>query len=330
MNYFDIPIVFFIFKRTEKSVKIINKLSQICPAKIYLLSDGGRTSTEHSQVKACRKAIEDAITWNCKVIKKYANKNIGIYENIGKGAKWVFQREPYAIFLEDDNFPEVTFFRFCEELLKKYEQDFRVLWICGSNYLKEYEPADNSSYVFTKNMMPCGWASWSKKFIKFYDGELVLWQDKYIKKRLKKEYINKKHFIQDSYNFDYELDAMKQFGRFYSWDYQMAFSMRAHNLYAIVPKYNQIQNIGVDAESTHGGKGLMANRFCNLPTKPLIFPLKHPNFFLSDLTFEKKISNIIIDPDFFRIKSYISRHIKNFLKINKTISLTQYMKNLIK
>ena len=33
----------------------------------------------------------------------------------------------------------------------------------GTNYLKHYAPADGSSYVFTKNMMPCGWASWSKK-----------------------------------------------------------------------------------------------------------------------------------------------------------------------
>jgi len=330
MKNFNIPVVLFLFKRAEKSRKIIEKLTEIRPTKIYLLSDAGRTCEEQLQVEVCRKTVEASITWDCEVIKRYAAKNIGIYENIAEGAKWVFKREIYAIFLEDDNFPEITFFKFCEDMLKKYEKDFRVLWVCGTNYLKEYCPADGSSYVFTKNMMPCGWASWSDKFIKFYDGELTLWKNEYIKKRLQKEYINKKHFIQDAYNFDYELDAIKRFGRFYSWDYQMALSMRTHNLYAIVPKYNQIKNIGVDSESTHGGKDLMAHRFCNLPTKPLDFPLTHPTAFLLDLTFEKNVSKIIVDPSFFKIKSYASRYIKSLFRINKTESLLQYLKGFLK
>jgi len=327
---FHIPIVLFLFKRVEKSKKIIERLVEIRPSKVYLLSDAGRTIEEQLRVEACRKSVEAAITWDCEIIKRYASENIGIYENIAGGAKWVFQREPCAIFLEDDNFPETTFFRFCEEILKKYESDYRVLWVCGTNYLKEYFPSDGSSYVFTKNMMPCGWASWSDKFMKFYDGELTLWKNKYIKGRLQKEYISKKHFIQDAYNLDYELDAVEKFGRFYSWDYQMAFSMRAHNMYAIVPKYNQIKNVGVDNESTHGGKDLMAHRFCNLPTRPLEFPLTHPSAFLLDLTFEKRVSEIIVDPNFFKFKSYLSRCMKELLQMNKTESLSQYLKCIFK
>lgn len=330
MGSFNVPVALFLFKRAEKSVEIIRRISEIKPEKIYLLSDGGRDEKEKSEVEQCRKAVEKAIDWNCEVIKKYESSNVGVYNNIAGGAKWVLLREERAIFLEDDNLPELTFFSFCEELLEKYKEDTRVLWICGTNYLQQYEPKDGSSYLFTKNMMPCGWATWANKFSRFYDGELKLWQSEYVRKRLRLEYPYKKLYYQDKYNIEYEIDALESSGRFYSWDYQMAFTMRVHNLYAIVPKYNQITNIGVDSFSTHGGssnKNIMVERFCGLPTKPLVFPLTHPSVFLTDEDFEISIARITCDPRFFSIRSMLSRFIRSIFKIRKSESILAYVKN---
>ncbi|MNE39777.1 hypothetical protein D3C80_1337460 [compost metagenome] len=242
----------------------------------------------------------------------------------------MLQREPFAIFLEDDNFPEITFFQFCKELLKRYENDTRVLWICGTNYLKTYAPQDGSSYVFTKNMMPCGWASWASKFIPFYDGELALWQDPYVRDRIRKEYLYEKLYYQDRYNVEYELDAKAKTGRFYSWDYQMSFSIRAHNLYGIVPAYNQITNIGVDNHSTHGGTSMedvMTERFCGLPTRPMEFPLRHPKALLVDDAFEVAVAKVILHPKFFSAKSRLSRAVRKLLGIRKTESILGYLKS---
>ncbi|MFK8328849.1 glycosyltransferase family 2 protein [Pseudomonas sp. BJa5] len=333
MEQFDIPVVLLLFKRIDKPLEVIKQIAKVAPAKLYLLSDGGRNDEEKAQVAQCRQAIEAAITWDCEVIRKYEENNIGVYANIGEGAKWVFQREEHAIFLEDDNLPEVSFFEFCREMLLRYKNDTRVLWVCGTNYLKTYEPEDGSSYVFTKNMMPCGWASWSDKFTRFYDGELVLWRDEYIRNRIKDEYAYQKLYYQDSYNLDYELEAKEKNGRFYSWDYQMSFSVRAHNLYAIVPKYNQITNIGVDLDSTHGGhsmENLMVERFCGLPTRPMEFPLKHPEVLLIDNTFEVAVAKIILDPQFFSMRSMLSRTIRRMLGISKTESISGFIKNKFK
>lgn len=324
---FSTPVALFLFKRVDKPLKIIERLSKIRPTTVYLLSDGGRTKQEQSRVDECRKAIEEAIKWNCRVIKRYQDINIGVHENIAGGAKWVLSQEKWAIFLEDDNLPEITFFRFCEELLIKYQYDNRVLWICGTNYLKEYNPEDGSSYVFTKNMLPCGWASWSSKFSQFYDHSLALWANKRIRNRIKHEYLYKKLYDQDAYNLDYELDTKETTGRFYSWDYHMAFSMRVHNVCAIVPKYNQIRNIGADYDSTHGGVSLgdaMTERFCDLPTKPLEFPLTHPDCMLLDLDFEKRTAKIILDPKFFTLRAIFSRATRLAFRIRKNQSIKSF------
>ncbi|MEA1605401.1 glycosyltransferase family 2 protein [Pseudomonas spirodelae] len=327
---FSIPVVLFLFKRVDKPLEVLRQIAKVAPAKLYLLADGGRNEEETALVERCRQSIEEAITWDCEVIRKYEEKNIGVYSNIAEGAKWVFEREDCAIFLEDDNLPELTFFKFCEEMLIKYKHDSRVLWVCGTNYLKEYAPKDGSCYVFTKNMMPCGWASWSDKFTKLYDGELELWRDSYIKKRIKDDYQYKWLYYQDKYNLDYEIDSKDNLGRFYSWDYQMSFTMRVHNVYAIVPRYNQIKNIGVDSDSTHGGDtthDVMVERFCGLQTKAMDFPLKHPTAFLADLPFEVAVAKIILHPKFFSPRSIASRVIRKVLGVKKTESISFFIKS---
>lgn len=329
MSNFNVPIVLFLFKRIDKPLDVIRQIAKIAPAKLYLLSDGGRNDEEKAQVAECRQAIEAEVTWGCEVVRRYQDENVGVYANIGEGAKWVFEREEFAIFLEDDNFPELSFFKFCEEILLRYKADSRVLWVCGTNYLKEYRPLDGSSYVYTKNMMPCGWASWADKFIKFYDGELELWGSEYVKSRIKSDYAYKRLYYQDKYNIEYEVDAKETRGRFYSWDYQMSFSMRAHNVYAIVPCYNQICNIGVDQDSTHGGTDLedvMVQRFCGLPTREMVFPLVHPPSMIVDLPFEKAVAKIILNPAFFSLKSRLSRALRQIFKIRRTESIVGFFR----
>ncbi|WP_318514006.1 hypothetical protein [Photobacterium leiognathi] len=328
---FNIPVALFIFKRKDSVLKILEVLAKVKPSKIYLLSDGGRNEDEKKIVDECRFAIEEAISWNCEIVKKYHTENVGVYSNIADGAKWVFSQEEKAIFLEDDNLPEETFFEYCECLLNKYRLDSRILWVCGSNYLEEVETSDNSSYFFTQNMLPCGWASWAYKFNNYYDGELKLWKSEYLKNRIKDEYLVKKLYKQDRYNIEYELEHKNKTGRFYSWDYQMSFSMRVHNVYAVVPKYNQIKNIGVDNNSTHGGNSLdnvMVERFCERKTKKLEFPLTHPQTVLIDIPLDKKLANIIIDPSFYSLKAIVSRTLRDVFKIDKSMSISTYFKTL--
>ena len=96
MHQFDIPVVLFIYKRIDTTLQIIDRIRAVSPRKIYILSDDGRTPEEMQLVNQCRQVIESAIDWDCEVIKNYANGNRGVYANIGLGAKWVLNKEPWS------------------------------------------------------------------------------------------------------------------------------------------------------------------------------------------------------------------------------------------
>lgn len=315
-NTFDIPVVLILFKRKDTVLRIIDRLRQIKPMKVYLLSDQGRNEEEISKVADARRTVEDAIDWDCSIIKNYAKENRGVYGNIALGAKWVFEREEYAIFLEDDNLPELTFFPFCKELLHKYKDDTRIMWICGTNYLGKYTTKDGSSYMFTRHMLPCGWASWSNKFLKFYDGEIELFKDPYVRERFLAEFPNKA--MRDVYEgplLRYEKE-MAQGKQPYSWDYQMCLTVRANSMFGISPAYNQIKNIGVDMDSEHGGNSMtkvMTRRFCGMPSYPLEFPLKHPKAVMTDLDYEEKISKVVTPPFYMQLRHTIASLLKSLL-----------------
>lgn len=332
MEQFGIPVVIFFFKRTEKTLMVLNKVAQMRPKKLYLISDGPRNDAEKAEIEECRRRVEARIDWPCEVTRNYAEVNKGVYDRIGLGAQWVLSQEDSAIFLEDDNLPELTFFPFCEQMLERYRDDTRVLWICGTNYLKEYEPTDGSSYVFTKHMLPCGWASWGHKFSKFYDGDLALWDDPYVRERVQFENDNKAHLKQDMECWTRERKRILSQSKPNSWDYQMSFTQRAHGLYAIVPKFNQITNIGVDEHSIHGGtsfENIMTRRFCGLPTRPMAFPLMHPKVILSDLRFDKLAGKIILFPFRYRVKGLANKLLKRMLFIEDEKSLTGEVRKLI-
>jgi hypothetical protein len=332
---FKIPVVLFTFKRKEPLLRIIDRLSIVKPSKLYLISDAGRNEGEHLLVKDVRESIENRIDWDCEIIKNYADTNKGVYKSIGEGAKWVLEKEESAIFLEDDNLPEITFFDFCSEMLEKYKNDDSVMWVVGTNYLGKHLPKDGASYMFTKHMLPCGWASWGNKFSKFYDGELKLLNKK-SGKELKEKFINKKLYKQEVTKYFKTKYTLNKSIELASWDAQIGFSIRHNNLYGISPKYNQIENIGIDELSTHGGISIegnssqaeMTSRFCGIKTIPLEFPLKHPKSIEVDLEYEKKIAEIVLYPFSERLKISLMAFIKPLIGINKYASFKTILKKI--
>ena len=324
---FNIPVVLIIFRRSDTLERIVNRLREVKPNKVYLLGDQGRNDTEIKEVEYCRNLVESLIDWPCEVIKNYAESNRGVYKNIGEGARWVFEREEKAIFIEDDNLPELSFFRYAEELLQKYENEPKVAWICGTNYFTDIE--SNYSYCFTQHLLPCGWASWSHKFLEVYDGTLDSFENKKLKRIFRKSYRNKFLMLYQQQLISNERYKYNMTGTFVSWDYQMLWSIRSKNLYGIMPLKNQITNIGVDEFSIHGGvdnNSIMTGRFCEIKSLPLEFPLKHPNSIDIEAEIEDKIGNIILPPIKFTFRQIISKQIKRFLHKDLSLSWNEILK----
>jgi len=309
------------FRRKDTFERIIERLRVVQPNRIYLLGDAGRNADEQHEVQECRETVEKLIDWPCEVIKHYAECNRGVYENIGGSARWVFEREERAIFIEDDNLPEVTFFRYAEELLEKYQDVPEVGWICGTNYYPEME--SRYSYQFTRHLLPCTWASWGHKFLHFYDGEFGLFAKKEYRRNFYRSYQDRFLWLYRWQLIRNEIYRKNHGKRFASWDYQMLWSIRAQGMYGIVPMKNQVTNIGVDNFSIHGGTtkaAEMTNRFCEVKSIPMEFPLKHPEKICIDVYYEKLIGEVISPPVITIIKSTLSSNIK--LLLGKDVALS--------
>lgn len=314
MSGFDIPVVLFIFKRKDTVLQIIDRIKKVEPTKVYILSDAGRNSEEQILVEECRSSIEAAIDWNCTVIKNYAEVNRGVHAQIGMGARWVFEREEKAIFLEDDNLPEVTFFDYCKQCLEKYRDDKKVFWICGTNYLVKCKVPNNASVFASKHLMPCGWASWADKFNEFYDYDLKLADKPNWRKILKSKYKDKRLYVQQLRSINDELKRKQKGERYRSWDYHTVLSIRMNDLYGIIPCNNQIKNIGVDEFSTHGGNSfdlVMTQRFCGIESYPMPQNLNLPISDSLSFAFERKIGNIILFP----LKPRIILYLRDLLHV---------------
>ncbi|MFA5283828.1 MAG: glycosyltransferase family 2 protein [Bacilli bacterium] len=325
MKRFDIPVVLFTFKRSSTVLRILDVVREVAPSKIYLFSDGPRNEEESKLVLETRKIILAAIDWPCEVIRCFEDKNTGVFNQIGLGALQVFKKEERAIFLEDDNLPTKSFFEYARLMLERYRDDDRVLWICGTSYFPscDYLPAD---YVFTKHMLPCGWASWANKFSKYYQTSFKLLNEKGVKKQLKKRFQCRALYRQQLRNFKTEKYREEHGMRFASWDYHMAFSIRYFDLYGIAPKYNQITNIGVDDFSTHGGTNWNhpnTDKFCGVSSIEFTFPLHDAANAELDDRFEKDTAKKILVPLKIRIMFPFITLFKKVLGIYPNGSLSQ-------
>lgn len=321
---FDIPVVIFIFLRKDTSVQIMNRIRLVRPRKLYILADAGRNEDEIALAAECRSAVEKVIDWECEVIKNYATTNRGVHAQIGMGARWVFEREEMAIFLEDDNLPEASFFYYCKEALIKYRKNKEIFWVCGTNYLVSCQPKNNASVFASRHLMPCGWASWAEKFLEYYDYDLQGTDSQGWEKRLKKDYKDLRLYRQQLRSIKQEVKRKQEGLRYRSWDYHTVFSLRMNNLYGIVPKYNQIKNIGVDNFSTHGGNSMeleMTKRFCGIDTIELEKPLTLPDVADLDFSFESKIGKIILYP----FKARMILTLKDILNVPEGVRLRNYL-----
>ena len=314
---FEVPVCLFTWKRWDNVEKIISRLKEANIKNIYVKSDGWRNETEKDEVLSVRNKLKSAFDWDCSVTFLFEDENRGVYKQIGLGAIDIFKKEDICIFLEDDNLPEVTFFQYCKEMLFKYKNDEKVFFIAGTNYSGAWNKSD-SDYMFVKALLPCGWASWADKFIKYYDKTLEYFDDDNNRKKYLCFYRSKVLGKQQLGSILGERQLFLKENRFRSWDYHLIGSIMRNDLFVISPKYNQITNIGVDGLGIHDlkkpKKNVMTKRFCEVKSYPLSFPLKDPQKIAVDSKYQKYCDKTITYPFLMRLKGRLSKIYKKIFR----------------
>ena len=123
MNYkCKTPVFFHVWNRIDVVKRVFKQIKKAKPPKLYFSSDGPRNQVDKDKINKIRKYINNNISWNCKIIKIYNNKNFGAKFAITKNLNKVFKKEEKLIVIDHDCLVDISFFRFCDELLEYYKK----------------------------------------------------------------------------------------------------------------------------------------------------------------------------------------------------------------
>jgi hypothetical protein len=300
----DVPVLFIIFNRQNETSKVFEQIRKAAPKKLFIAADGPRSdiSTDSAQCNMTRQTCSN-IDWDCEVFLKFSDLNQGCKIAVSNAITWFFDHVESGIILEDDCLPSPSFFRFCREMLVRYQNDHRIMQISGSNYLgNKYSP--EFDYYFSSLNDIWGWATWKRAW-KQFDLDMPGYQEfkksggvrKYLQDRDMSNWLTL--YLDDALNEEASV-----------WSTQWTYAMAQSNGLTIIPSKNLVDNIGFDDKGTHS-----SNKSWQLYNKFQVSDLKvtnHPKRVERDLFADRVRFSIIkkTDPRCFfysRVRTFIYR-----------------------
>lgn len=266
----ETPVVFLTFNRPDLSRRVFERIRLARPRRLYFVSDGPRLQREEdAALVAATRAIADEVDWPCEVIRDFAPGNLGCRDRVCSGIDHAFECDESVIILEDDCLPDPSFFGFCEQLLRRYLDEPKVMHIGGDNFLWGRVKLQGS-YYFSKYAHIWGWASWRRAW-RLRDMECSAWLP------------DRRLAVVTDY-LENEVEAGFWEGVFgtlmpgartlNTWDYPWMLSIWAHQGKCISPSRNLVRNLGFREDATHTDK---YHAPLDLPAERISFPLYHPS-----------------------------------------------------
>lgn len=298
------PVAFLIFNRPETTARVFERIRQVKPRILLIIADGPRLDNKQD-MKRCQEVREivENIDWNCQVFKNYSEINLGCKKRVASGLNWVFNMVEEAIILEDDCLPDISFFRFSEELLQYYCNDQRIMSISGNNFCPNVYQTEYS-YCFSRYANIWGWATWRRAW-RYYSLEMDLWQ-----KIFKDNWLNQIFYDQTTVDYWKDIFLRTYKNQINTWDYQWLFTCWTQNGLSIVPKHNLVSNIGFSIDATHTKKG--NHKSSNLSTYSLGFPLEHPPFMIPNRKADEYLQKNFFNLNFWqKLRKRAKRNLKN-------------------
>ena len=301
----NVPVIFCTFNRLDNVMQVFPKIREARPPRLYLVSDCAREHIvgEKEKVDCVRNYIESHIDWDCEVYKNYAETNMGCGKRISSGISWAFESEESAIILEDDCVPDITFFRYCQEMLEYYKDNDEIMMISGNNPMGCIDN-ENTTYSFSKVPFIWGWATWKRAW-ELFDIDLKTFPD------AKKNPVWRQVFPLKAYwVYMSEFEALYNH-TFNIWGYQWMYAVIYNNKLTIVPTKSHVFNIGFQEEATNTKK---MPTWMNQNIEPVKFPIEHPEKISWNREFDRKYFNTVNKHGLIvKIKSMLG------LNINKSI-----------
>jgi hypothetical protein len=273
-------VAFLVFNRPDCTRQTLAEIRRARPTKLFVVADGPREGhpTDVSRCEEVRRLVNEGVDWPCDVLRNYSDANLGCAARVASGLNWAFSLSEELIVIEDDCLPDPSFFRYCEELLRRYRNDTRIGQICGTPLITA-ELKRESSYIFSRYGPIWGWASWRRAW-DYYDLELKNWPKMRAARGLR-SVVQSDAELQWRMNLYDSLHA----GPPITWDFQWGYAKLTQSLLSIIPCRNLVANIGFSVDATH-----TIGRKTGFAHHTMDDPILHPKWVLPDPDFDRSFS----------------------------------------
>lgn len=311
-----LPVIYIFYKRPDLVKETFPAIAKYKPDVLYLCQDGPKNKSEESKIKEARKIVLNMINWDCELVKIFRDKNLGLMGHIPDSLDRFFKNYDFGVYIEEDILVSDDFFKFQEEIYKKFKDDESIAGITGFNPFGHKMNLRESYYLSQTGSV------WGSGFFK----RMWRYYEKYPKdfKRVFKELNRKKYFFSAKYRYylNMYLNAIMR-GRLRTWDLQINLAIAKQNKYFVYPKNNLVNNLGSFRDST---SAFIQSYYKDFEK---IFPLRHPKKLKYNLTYDRIYFNNLLKGGWIRLwlinlYLHMPERLKNFIK--KSIIL---FKNLI-
>ncbi|GIW63096.1 MAG: hypothetical protein KatS3mg090_0922 [Patescibacteria group bacterium] len=259
-----LPVIYIFYKRPDLVKETFPAIVKYRPEVLYLCQDGPKNKSEIPLIEKARDMVLNMITWDCKVVKIFREKNLGLMGHIPDSLNRFFKKYDFGIYIEEDIMVSDEFFKFQEEMYKKFKDDKKIAGITGFNPFGD--KMNNLEHSYYLSQIGSVWGSGLFR---------RLWENYLLKPQNFREVIlnlnKKKYFFSPKYSFYLEMyiDAIVS-AKLKTWDFQINLSMIKNNLYFIYPKSNLVNNLGYFKDPT---SAFISSYYKDFEK---IFPLRHP------------------------------------------------------
>lgn len=288
------PILFLTYNKPKETIKVLKQILKVSPTKLYINSDGPKNDLEAANIYNIRKTI-DFLTKDINVTKFYSENNLGCRNSVINSINKAFETCEKLIIIEDDVYPSIKFFRFCDAALEKYSTSYKISSISGFNYFLFNK--SNKNLLFSKYFNSWGWATWKNKWAEVkeisndFENELssfnILHPDE------------ESHFLN-------EFKKLKE-NQIDAWAYDFVYHNFNNELLTVTPKYNLVKNIGFGNEASAHTKDKYSIKIVSLnKTFPLFQRVTSlPDTIIHDIKVDyKRMERVILKNTLFNKIAY--------------------------
>ncbi len=237
------PIAFFAFNRPEHTRRVLESFSlnkESSETELHAFIDGPRNEEDIQKIEEVKKIFKER-KW-CKALEIHAeSKNRGMAPQIISGLTKLCNEKGRVIMLEDDTLVSPYFLDFLNMGLNKYENEEKVMSVCGYLY-----PIERCSFesAFMVGGGYWGWGTWQRAWQYFDpDGNDLL-------ARIEKQKLICKLNVQNSDN-KYRMLKRQAKGEISSFAIRWHAVTILRNGLNLFPGRSLVQNIGFDGTGIH-------------------------------------------------------------------------------